>query len=177
MNDSAVTSERTRSRRVDPLLVATQVLLGILLAGVLLAAFVTSVGIVTQLAAHGIPWRTVPWDPVWRPLSDLLFALAALWLVGDSVWQVLGMINSVQREEAFDPANVSRLERIAWNTIGLAILGAVARMVGSGIEGDVNGFEIGVDLPTSIGFALLLFVLARVFRHGAAMRDDLEGTV
>ncbi len=27
------------------------------------------------------------------------------------------------------------------------------------------------------GLALLLFILARVFRHGAAMRDDLEGTV
>jgi hypothetical protein len=36
--------------------------------------------------------------------------------------------------------------------------------------------EGGVDFGGII-LVLTLFVLARVFKHGAAMREDLEGTV
>jgi hypothetical protein len=46
------------------------------------------------------------------------------------------------------------------------------------VGGDINGFDIGFGLsPAGVAFVLLLFILARVFRQGAAMRDDLEGTV
>jgi hypothetical protein len=38
---------------------------------------------------------------------------------------------------------------------------------------DVEG---GLSL-NGVALVLVLFVLARVFRHGAAMREDLEGTV
>ena len=41
-----------------------------------------------------------------------------------------------------------------------------------------------LKIDTDFGFdgggillILILFILARVFRHGAAMREDLEGTV
>jgi hypothetical protein len=40
------------------------------------------------------------------------------------------------------------------------------------------------DLDINIGFSgsglvlmLVLFILSRIFRHGAAMREELEGTV
>ena len=36
--------------------------------------------------------------------------------------------------------------------------------------------DAGLDIE-GILLALILFILARVFRHGARMRDDLEGTV
>jgi galactitol-specific phosphotransferase system IIC component len=34
-----------------------------------------------------------------------------------------------------------------------------------------------LDLGGSLLLPLVLFILARVFRHGAAMREELEGTV
>ena len=34
-----------------------------------------------------------------------------------------------------------------------------------------------IGLSAALAARLVLFILARVFRHGAAMRDDLEGTV
>jgi hypothetical protein len=37
-------------------------------------------------------------------------------------------------------------------------------------------FDFGVSLGGLL-LALTLFILARVFRQGAAMREDLEGTV
>lgn len=169
--------ETSKPASLDPLLIVATTLLYVLLAGIAVAAIAMGVGLATELARNGAPWGAALWDPAWRPISGLLFALGALWLVADSVLAVLGMISAVGRGEAFDPANVGRLERIAWNTIGLAITGLIARLAGVGIQGDINGFEIGVDLPTSIGFAMLIFILARVFRQGAAMQTDLEGTV
>jgi hypothetical protein len=39
-------------------------------------------------------------------------------------------------------------------------------------------FTIDLDFSfTGLLIALVLFILARVFRHGAEMRADLEGTV
>lgn len=161
----------------DPLLIAAQVLLYVLLAGVLIAAISGGVGLVTYCAAYGVPWWSPIWAAPWHPITNLLFALGALWLVADTTVAVLGMIGTVSRGAPFERANISRLERIAHNTIGLAVLGVIAKIAGSGISGSINGVEIGVDLPGSIGFALLLFILARVFRRGAAMQDDLAGTV
>ncbi|WP_165961146.1 DUF2975 domain-containing protein [Qipengyuania sediminis] len=161
----------------DPLLTAAQVMLWVLMAGLIVAVIATIGGLVTHISAHGLPLRRDPWDPQWQPISGPLFALAALWLVGDSVRAVLAMIRSVGRDRAFESDNVARMQRVAWNTIGLAITGVIAAVAGTGISGDINGFDIGVDMPTSIGFALLLFILARVFRQGAAMQTDLEGTV
>jgi Fe-S cluster assembly ATPase SufC len=45
-------------------------------------------------------------------------------------------------------------------------------------EGSVtfHGQVGGLDM-TGILLVIILFILARVFRHGAAMREDLEGTV
>jgi hypothetical protein len=41
-----------------------------------------------------------------------------------------------------------------------------------------GAFGLHSDFSLSaLGLAIVLFVLARVFRQGAAMREDLEGTV
>lgn len=42
------------------------------------------------------------------------------------------------------------------------------------LEALVSGEDFSLS---SLFLSLTLFILARVFRHGAAMRDDLEGTV
>ena len=59
----------------------------------------------------------------------------------------------------------------------ILLVGVIIALIVSA-SGDLNGYEIGLDLsPAGIAFALLLFILARVFRHGTALRADLDGMV
>lgn len=163
---------------VDPLLIAARVLLWVFIAGAVLAVAMSVIGLITYTAAQGSALRVPVWEPVWRPVAELLSGLAALSIATDIALGLLAMIGAVARGEAFATGNVGRMERIAWNVIGLQLLGFLAATAGAGISGEINGVEIGLDLsPAGIAFALLLFILARVFRQGAAMREDLAGTV
>jgi hypothetical protein len=92
------------------------------------------------------------------------------------------LIESASKGDPFIPDNARRLNAMAWLLLGSQVLTVI---VG---ELRVYGFSL-IDpqsestwdiRPTDLaGFliVLVLFILARVFRHGAAMREDLEGTV
>lgn len=88
------------------------------------------------------------------------------------------IVDTVRDGDPFVTPNARRLQAIAWATLGLEVLhlavGAVAASAGSSAQ--------PLDVDWSFSFTpwvavLLLFVLARVFDHGARMRADLEGTV
>jgi hypothetical protein len=88
------------------------------------------------------------------------------------------IIDTVRDGDPFVAANARRLQTIAWAYLGLELLhiavGVVAASSGSSAQPlDVN-WRFSVTPWVAI---LLLFVLARVFDHGARMRADLEGTV
>lgn len=92
--------------------------------------------------------------------------------------RLLAIVDSVRRGDPFVADNAARLQTTAWALLGLELLhlavGAIAAAVSSPTQ------PLDVDWSFSItGWlaVLLLFVLARVFDHGARMRDDLEGTV
>ena len=168
----------TERSRVDPLLTAARVLLWIMLAGVIFAGIMSVIGLITYVAAQaGSLWVPL-WEPQWQPINRLLFGIGALWLIQAIVVKVLAMIEAVESGEVFSAPNVARMEGIAWGVLELQILGFVANLAGAPVRGDVNGMEIGFNLsPGGIAFALLLFILARVFGQGARMAADLEGTV
>lgn len=88
------------------------------------------------------------------------------------------MIDSVAHDDAFAPINAQRLERMGWLTVAIQIIaipaGGLAHWLA--IEIRQSRIEFGASLG-GILMALVLFILARVFREGARMRDDLEGTV
>ncbi len=67
---------------------------------------------------------------------------------------------------------------MGWLVIGMQAItlpvGLLARPI-ENLSGSIH-VNSGVSL-TAVSLALLLFILARVFRHGTALRDDLEGTV
>lgn len=167
-----------RHGRTDPLLTAARVLLYVLLAGVILTTFFSIFGLVVYIAAQLSKLFLVLDAAAWRPVVGHLLGLIALGLIWSSVQSLLGMIGTVECGDTFDSANAHRLEKIAGNVLGLQLLGMLAALLGSPIGGDINGFDIGIDLsPGGIAVVLLLFILARVFRQGAMMRDDLQGTV
>ena len=92
------------------------------------------------------------------------------------------IIDSVGEGDPFIPENADRLSRMGWITVAGyvasvpigATIGYVAKIAadaGESVDAEVNMGGGGILL------ILVLFVLARVFRHGSAMRADLEGTV
>lgn len=102
------------------------------------------------------------------------------------VFQLLmRIVDTVGEGDPFVPENARRLTQMAWLTLAVQIvemaIGAVLAW-GERIAGEsaqARG-EIQIDGDISsdgLLLVLILFVLARVFRQGAAMREELEGTV
>ena len=167
-----------KGRGGDGLLIAAKVLLYVLLAGLVLALVMSIVGLVGYGLSHANALLVSPLEPVWRPVIRLLIALIALDTVIKIVLRLMALIDTVEVGEAFATANAERLEWIGAAVIGLMALGFVARLIGAEVRGDINGFPLSIDpAPGGVAVALLLFILARVFRRGAEMQGELEGTV
>ena len=88
------------------------------------------------------------------------------------------IVDTVRDGDPFVAANARRLQTIAWAYLGLELLhiavGVVAASSGSSAQPLDVHWRFSVTPWVAV---LLLFVLARVFDHGARMRADLEGTV
>jgi hypothetical protein len=163
---------------IDPLLTAARVLLYVLLVSVVIALVWTVIGLVVHVVSYNSALLVPPSDPLWRPVGRALFGLAALSMIQAIIYHQLAMIRAVAAGEAFAPGNVGRVEKIAGDVLGLQILGTFAHIIGVQVGGDIDGFDLAVGLsPAGVAFVLLLYILARVFRQGAAMREELEGTV
>lgn len=87
------------------------------------------------------------------------------------------IVASVAEGAAFSITNADRLRTIAWALLATQVIdlgwGLVAVRV-SEASGEYLGWSFGL---TGWLAALMLLVLARVLREGAAMRDELDGTV
>jgi hypothetical protein len=92
--------------------------------------------------------------------------------------RLLAILRSVRAANPFVAENAIRLQTIAWSLAGLQLLQVAAGAVAAAAS--TKAFPLHVKGGFSIiGWlsVLLVFVLARVFDHGAKMRADLEGTV
>jgi hypothetical protein len=82
-------------------------------------------------------------------------------------------------------ANAQRLTSMAWLLFGVHVAYGlpqlatinVARVTVNGYSSYKQSFKFDALDLTGILMVLTLFILARVFRQGAALREDLEGTV
>lgn len=91
--------------------------------------------------------------------------------------RLIAMIDSVPAGTALSMVNAERLRQIAWALIGINILDLALGVVTTWAEANM-GEPMGWVLSlTGWLAALMLFILARVFKEGAAMREELEGTV
>jgi hypothetical protein len=115
-------------------------------------------------------------------MPALLTVLALLILMMPLTWRFLRdlrqIVDTVATGDPFVPANATRLRTMAWLSIAIQIVALLAgaasvvlERVASSVRADFDLSIEGILLPVA------LFILARVFRHGAAMREDLEGTV
>lgn len=170
--------ETWRRSLQDPLLVAAVVVLVVALVGIALtmaAALAALVLTMTTASPMGLPFS----DPAWGQVTSLIFALVALAVIAGGIGNVLNIVASVAERNAFDPANAGRIERLGWRVVELGVIGWLARWLDVPVGGNIAGFDISVDLGGGnvLAFALVLFVLARVFRHGNRLQTEVEGTV
>lgn len=114
------------------------------------------------------------------PKIYAIFALGLLLLggVGAIMRKLLAIIDSVALGDPFVLINAARLKAIGWLMIAVQIIGIPLAIVARETA-DLFG-ENNVDLDISLNgilAILLLFILAGIFERGAAMREELEGTV
>ena len=169
----------------DPLLAAARVILIVMMAimalvGVLMAVLTPVLPlvkgrIIAQLAEHGVS----P-DAVW-PIAGVFALVAVGAYLGFLFFRHLyRMVDTVGEGDPFIPANADRLSAMGWIAIAvhlltIPLLGLLSLLSGMVKDGNIDA-DFGVDL-SGILLVLILFILARVFRKGAEMREELEGTV
>ena len=92
--------------------------------------------------------------------------------------RLLAMVDTVRGGDPFVVGNADRLQLIAWCVLVLELLHLAVGAIAAGVASSGQPLDIGWSFSLTPWIAvLLLFVLARVFDHGARMRADLEGTI
>lgn len=175
----------------DPLLTAARILLVFLIGILAFVVIMVAIGlpamlifkdsVIAEMASEGIANGAQLIGPL------ALLMAAVIGLLALAIWFLVllrRIVNSVGEGDPFVPINADRLRHMGWLALAgqlaiipLAGIGLwIAELVGDqgeNIRADVDG---GFSL-SGLLLVLVLFILARVFRHGATMREDLEGTV
>ena len=173
----------------DPLLAALRILIYIVIGLLCFAAFGLIIGaplalifqdnIIAEMAKEG---TAIPAGVI-AAGAGLLLGFAAIIIAGIYFfWHLLAITDTVRDGDPFIPENANRLTRMGWIAVGVEVATFLLMIPGYWVlsaladAGQDVTWESGWD-GSSLILILVLFVLARVFRQGAAMREDLEGTV
>ncbi len=120
---------------------------------------------------------TYPTATVGALLLCVIALVAMFWLFLRKLRQI---IDTVGAGDPFVPANAKRLTAMAWLMLGIQLLSlpaaGLALYFAKSLGEKAGTIDASFDL-SGVVLVVTLFILARVFRHGAAMREDLEGTV
>jgi hypothetical protein len=170
----------------DPLLTAARFLLIVMMGAMVLIAAACALGAVATLAMHGMvvaemAEHAIPAEAAWA-IAPLLALVVAGAVLGFFFFRHLyRLVGTVGEGDPFIPENAQRLSAMGWIVVAVhllaiplvAIAAWIAKFAKESADLHIDG---GFDL-TGILLALILFILARVFREGARMREELEGTV
>lgn len=170
----------------DPLLAAAKVMIALFVALMIFVLAMLGIGLgailtvqrgelLADVAAAGAPpsayWAIVAVFPL---IGGIMYALLRFAL------ELGGIVRSVDEGDPFQPQNADRLSRMGWLTVSVYVLGLLVAPLAAWLASvtEKTDFAGSLDLGGGgIFLILVLFILARVFRRGAEMRADLEGTV
>lgn len=181
-----------KTHRTDPLLLAGKVLTLIIQGALAVGATAIAISLPAILLARAgyvtplVKSDGVPIDqlPIASLSGLLLLALLVVAILFVFFGRLRAIIDTVGDGDPFIPDNARRLNLMAWLLLATQILTlpiaalavAVVEAVGKLEEVKIAIADDGFSV-NGILMVLLLFILARVFRQGAALREDLEGTV
>jgi len=115
---------------------------------------------------------------IWGLRAVALIGLATIPINHLILTRLLAMVETVRARDPFVAANALRLRSIAWALLVLQLLGLVIAAIAEAVSTPATPLDLDAGFSVNGWLAVLLtFVLARVFAEGAAMRDELEGTV
>ncbi|MGB7654624.1 MAG: DUF2975 domain-containing protein [Novosphingobium sp.] len=172
----------------DPLLSAAKVLIVLIQIVVVFAMVMIGIGIgallsvghariVAEIAAAGAPAFAY-----WLLIAGMAVIFGLLALAYRFFKELTGITNSVGAGDPFQIENADRLTRMGWISVAVhgvtLLIMALAGWFAPYLEKAGHHADFGFDLDIEgILLTLILFILARVFRQGAMMRAELEGTV
>jgi hypothetical protein len=108
----------------------------------------------------------------------MVIGLAAVPVASVILSRLRAIVDTVREGDPFVAANARRLQTIAWCYLGLELLHIAVGVAAASSGSPAQPLDVHWRFSLTPWVAvLLLFVLARVFEHGARMRADLEGTV
>jgi hypothetical protein len=106
------------------------------------------------------------------------FAIALLGVLWTILRKLLAIIGTVAEGDPFIRANAVRLKAIGWMMTAAYVLGYPLGFAAKAVADKIGENHVNVDVSlTGLLAILLVFVLAGVFEQGAAMREEMEGTV
>ncbi len=172
----------------DPLLSAATVLVvlsqivmifGMVMLGIGIGALLTvgRAGLMAEVVSAGAPPMAF-----WLIVLAMLTGMVLLGLAWRFLEELRGIIKTVDAGDPFRHDNADRLNRMGWiAVIGQAIIMPIAALA-MWFEPYLEKADKEVHLDGAFDWgtillALILFILARVFRRGTEMREELEGTV
>ncbi|MFK4871749.1 DUF2975 domain-containing protein [Novosphingobium sp. ZW T3_23] len=172
----------------DPLLAVARGLLWFLMASMVIAIAACIVAVPLLLVfRNDISVEMARDMPLVLPqffwvVSAILAVAAILCGVLFRIFQLLKhIVGTVGDGDPFVPDNAVRLTQMAWLTLVVQLLGLPLSGLGAWInrigEGHTKLETMGGVSGNGLLLMLILFILARVFRKGAEMRAELEGTV
>ncbi|OYX55202.1 MAG: hypothetical protein B7Y86_14045 [Brevundimonas subvibrioides] len=146
----------------------------VIATGLMLAASLVmpdfGAGFIDALADNEAGWRTLMLNERATFLAAFVATLSTWWILN----RLRRMFLAVNQGDAFERANVGRLQGVGLGLIGVQISAFI--LAWTVPEGIIDDLDYSVDLGAWLGI-LIVFMLAEVFRQGAAMRDDQQMTV
>jgi Protein of unknown function (DUF2975) len=176
------------AKRTDPLLAVSKVLViivqiimifGMVMLAIGIGAIVTvgRADLAAEIAASGAPAYGL-----WLIVLAMLTGIVLLGMAWRFLNELRGIINSVDEGDPFRHDNADRLNLMGWIGVAGHLIIMPIAILAMWFEPyfDKAGKDVKIDGAFDLGsilLTLILFILARVFRRGAEMRDELEGTV
>lgn len=157
-------------------LIVANILLGAALLGLLLVSYQNPAWLWNGFGAASIAARP---GGAAGMRAIIAFGIASVPITAVALGNLSRIVLAVRQRDAFSMANAGRVQTIAWALLALQLLHVAVAAIAAAIATDKAPLKLGGGGSGISGWlaVVLLFVLAGVFREGAAMRDDLEGTV
>lgn len=163
------------SRKVLRLLVKLNLLMGFAILALLIASLVAPDFVMEALGAR--PTADNPALPLGMRLI-MVIGICAVPVTHIVLTRLLTIVETVSLGDPFVSENAARLQTIAWAVLTLELLHLAVGAIAASASTEAQPLDLDWNFSVTRWLAvLLLFVLSRVFDHGARMRADLEGTV